>query len=312
MSPQKKLNLICFPGAPNLPIFVGLKFGLFEAVGLDIQLETTPSSIYQIENLVKGNFHIAGTAFDNVVAYREGQGPIAFDEPPDLVAFMGATRIELSFVVSPDIGTYEDLKGCSIALDALATGFAFVLYDMMERAGLSIDDCNLVPVGATPKRWESVRSGEHVGTLTIEPFTSIAIANGFRVLQSSLNTMPNYQGGIFAANRAWAANNAEKIDSFIKGYLTSLEWTLDPNNYEEAKEILLKNMPAIKPGVADAVMQKLLNPATGLTPVGEMDIAGIDAVLGLRSRYAKPSKQLLDHSAYIDLNAYKNIEKFHR
>ena len=32
MSPQKKLNLICFPGAPNLPIFVGLKFGLFEAV----------------------------------------------------------------------------------------------------------------------------------------------------------------------------------------------------------------------------------------------------------------------------------------
>ena len=78
------------------------------------------------------------------------------------------------------------------------------------------------------------------------------------------------------------------------------------------KEILLKNMPAIKPGVADAVMQKLLNPATGLTPVGEMDIAGIDAVLGLRSRYAKPSKQLLDHSAYIDLNAYKNIEKFHR
>ncbi|MCH2668351.1 MAG: ABC transporter substrate-binding protein [Gammaproteobacteria bacterium] len=312
MSPQKKLNLICFPGAPNLPIFVGLKFGLFEAVGLDIQLETTPSSIYQIENLVKGNFHIAGTAFDNVVAYREGQGPIAFDEPPDLVAFMGATRIELSFVVSPDIGTYEDLKGCSIALDALATGFAFVLYDMMERAGLSIDDCNLVPVGATPKRWESVRSGEHVGTLTIEPFTSIAIANGFRVLQSSLNTMPNYQGGIFAANRAWAANNAEKIDSFIKGYLTSLEWTLDPNNYEEAKEILLKNMPAIKPGVADAVMQKLLNPATGLTPAGEMDIAGIDAVLGLRSRYAKPSKQLLDHSAYIDLNAYKNIEKFHR
>ena len=312
MSPQKKLNLICFPGAPNLPIFVGLKFGLFEAVGLDIQLETTPSSIYQIENLVKGNFHIAGTAFDNVVAYREGQGPIAFDEPPDLVAFMGATRIELSFVVSPDIGTYEDLKGCSIALDALATGFAFVLYDMMERAGLSIDDCNLVPVGATPKRWESVRSGEHVGTLTIEPFTSIAIANGFRVLQSSLNTMPNYQGGIFAVNRAWAANNAEKIDSFIKGYLTSLEWTLDPNNYEKAKEILLENMPAIKPGVADAVMQKLLNPATGLTPAGEMDIAGIDAVLGLRSRYAKPSKQLLDHSAYIDLNAYKNIEKFHR
>ena len=129
MSSSKKLNLICFPGAPNLPIFVGLKFGLFEAAGLEVQLETTPSSIYQIENLVEGKFHIAGTAFDNVVAYCEGQGPIAFDDPPDLFAFMGATRIELSFVVSPDIETYDDLRGRSIALDALATGFAFVLYD---------------------------------------------------------------------------------------------------------------------------------------------------------------------------------------
>jgi len=310
MSSSRKLNLICFPGAPNLPIFVGLKLGLFEAVDLEVQLEITPSSIYQIESLVEGKFHIAGTAFDNVVAYCEGQGPIAFDEPPDLFAFMGATRIELSFVVSPDIKTYDDLRGRSIALDALATGFAFVLYDMMEKAGLSINDCELIPVGATPKRWESVRSGEHVGTLTIEPFTSIAVANGFRVLQTSLNTMPSYQGGVFAVNRAWAANNTEKIASFIQGYLAALEWTLDSANYEDAKEILLANMPAIKPGVVDAVMQKLLNPATGLTPAGEMDIAGIDTVLGLRSRYAIPSKQLFDHSAYIDLSAYKNLEKF--
>ena len=37
-------------------------------------MTTTPSSAFQAENLINGKFHIAGTAFDNVVAYREGQG----------------------------------------------------------------------------------------------------------------------------------------------------------------------------------------------------------------------------------------------
>lgn len=302
MSRDGKVDLICFPGAPNLPIFAALELGLFSAAGIDVRLETTPSSIYQIENLVNGEFQIAGTAFDNVVAYREGQGAVQLAEPPDLFAFMGATRIELSFVVAPNIQTYADLRGRSIALDALATGFAFVLYDMLEKAGLSTDVCELAPVGATPKRWESVKSGEHAGTLTIEPFTSIAIANGFNVLQTSLETVPNYQGGVFAAGRAWAVEHPDSVDAFIRGYLAGLDWTLTPGNYEAGKDILLANMPAIKPGVADAVVTKLLNPATGLTPGGQVDTAGIETVLGLRSRYATPSKRLSDPSPYLDLS----------
>ena len=302
MSTDGRLDLICFPGAPNLPIFAALEFGLFADAGLDVRLETTPSSTYQIENLVNGEFQIAGTAFDNVVAYREGQGAVQLAKPPDLFAFMGATRIELSFVVAPEIETYADLRGRSIALDALATGFAFVLYDMLEKAGLSTDVCELATVGATPKRWESVKSGEHAGTLTIEPFTSIAIASGFHVLQTSLETVPSYQGGVFAAGRAWATANPDSVGAFIRGYLAGLDWTLTPDNYEAARDLLLANMPAIKPGVADAVMTKLLDPATGLTPGGEVDPAGVETVLSLRSRYARPSKRLSDSVPYLDLS----------
>ncbi|MBH98959.1 MAG: ABC transporter substrate-binding protein [Rhodospirillaceae bacterium] len=309
MSLQNSLELICFPGAPNLPIFAALELGYFKDVGLDVHLETTPSSVYQIENLVKGQFQIAGTAFDNVVAYKEGQGAISFDVSPDLVAFMGATHIELSLIVAPEIQTYDDIKGRSIALDALATGFAFVLYDMIEKAGLSIEDCELAPVGATPKRWESVRSGDHVGTLTIEPFTSIALANGFRVLQTSVDTVPNYQGGVFAASSSWAENNPEIIRGFMKGYLAGLKWTLDSGNYEAAKDILLAKMPAIQPRVANAVMKKLLNPITGLTPNGSLDFQGIDTVLKLRSRYATPSMQLTNHSKYINESFFEEPNK---
>ena len=105
------IELIAFPGAPNLPVFVAQDKGFFEDAGVRVNLTTTPSSGYQAENLVEGKFHIAGTAFDNIVAYQEGQGAVALKRQPDLFALMGATQIELAFVVAPDIAAYADLKG---------------------------------------------------------------------------------------------------------------------------------------------------------------------------------------------------------
>ena len=42
--------------------------------------------------------------------------------PLYLFAFMGATQVELAFIVAPQIKTYQDLKGKTLALDALSTG----------------------------------------------------------------------------------------------------------------------------------------------------------------------------------------------
>ena len=53
------IELIAFPGAPNLPIFVAQDKGFFEAAGMRVNLTTTPNSAYQAENLVAGRFQIA-------------------------------------------------------------------------------------------------------------------------------------------------------------------------------------------------------------------------------------------------------------
>ncbi len=299
------LDVIAFPGAPNLPIFTAIEKGYFEAAGASVKLATTPSSKYQIESLVDGSFQIAATAFDNVVAYQEGQGAVELARRPDLFVLMGATRLELSLVVAPGIEAFEDLRGRSLAVDALATGFAFVLYEMLARAGLGKSDYAPVAVGATPQRWESVKNGQHAATLTIEPFTSVAIASGFRVLVSSGSILERYQGGIFTASRSWAAVNGEALEAFIRGYLRGLAWTLDEANYADGVDTLCRNMPAIKPGVVDAVMRKLLSAETGLTPGAELDIEGMQTVLDLRSSYARPPMPLTDPRRYLDLQYYE-------
>ena len=299
------LQLINFPGAPNLPIFVGMEKGFFESAGIAPVLNTTPSSTYQIENLVSGKYHIAGTAIDNVVAYTEGQGEILLKDEPDVFAFMGATQLELSFVVSPDIKDFHDLRGKTIALDALTTGFAFILYRMLDNAGVRREDVTLVPVGATPERWRSVQDGGHAGTLTIEPFTSSTKAAGYNILETSAQTVDSYQGGCFAAQRCLAANNRDALLGFISGYLDGLEWTLDPANREEGSQILLQNMPKINPKTITMVMDKLVSPKTGLTPKGQIDKKGFETVLELRSYYS--GHALGDISKYLDLEPYRSI-----
>jgi ABC-type nitrate/sulfonate/bicarbonate transport system substrate-binding protein len=299
------IRLIAFPGAPNLPIFVAQENGWFERHGVKPDITMTPSSGYQAEALARGEFDIAGSAFDNVVAYTEGQGAVALPETPDFFAFLGATQIELAIVARPEIASVAALAGKSLALDAPGTGFAFVLYHMLEKGGLKPGSYERIAVGATPQRWESVKAGTHAATMTIEPFTSIAKAQGFNILARSTDTIADYQGGIFAARRSWAGAHRAAVTGFIRGYLDGLAWTLDPANREAGAQVLLRNMPEIKPPVVGAVMASLLSPRSGLTPKGAITLDGIRTVLDLRTRYGKPGARLGEPEKYIDLGFYE-------
>jgi ABC-type nitrate/sulfonate/bicarbonate transport system substrate-binding protein len=303
--PLKTLRVISFPGTGNLPLFAGTEKGFFGAQGIKVELETTPSSMYQAQKLVAGEFDLACTAVDNVFAYQEGAGEIELDREPDLFIAMGATQIELCFVTSPEIKSFADLKGKTIAMDALATGFAFVLYQMLEDAGLSQDDVTLVSVGSTPSRWDAVRDGAHAGTLLIEPFTSAARAAGFTILESSLDTFTHYQGQVYTASRVWAAANSDAVTAFMRGYLDALDWVLDPANRQDAEAMLARNMPMMKPQAIAPAMNKLMAQRTGLTPDATIDPQNLQAVLDLRARFGPSAPGAPEK--YLDLSYYNAV-----
>ncbi len=299
---MSKLSVIAFPGAPNLPVFAAQTQGFFAEAGLEIDFQTTPSSVFQFEKFGTGAFDIAFTAFDNVVAYREGQGAAKLPSLPDFRAVMGCTQIELCLVVAPDIKSVEDLRGRSLALDAVSTGFAFVLYEMLARSGLKPGDYEVAPVGATPERWRSVKDGEHAGTITIEPFTSIARAAGFPTLLRSGDFFPSYQGGVIAVRRDWALKNDAALNAFLHVYLHALDWVLDPANRQAAATILAERMPEIQPKALDAVMNSLLSERSGLTPNGTILRDGAQTVLKLRSHYGPGGAALTDVDRYLGLD----------
>ncbi|PJR13398.1 ABC transporter substrate-binding protein [Sinorhizobium meliloti] len=307
MSDLKSVRVIAFPGAPNLPTFAAIEQGYFAEEGIQVELALTPSSVAQAERTAAGEFDIVFTAFDNVVAYEEGQGATATGVNPDYVVLAGATQLELAIVTAPDVKTYEDLKSRSIALDALTTGFAFVLFEMMAKNGLKREDVTFAAVGATPQRWQSVKSGEHAATLTIEPFTSIAKRSGYNVLDVSSNYFESYQGGAIATRRSYSAENPQMVAAFMRAYLKGLAWTLDEKNSGPAAELLQAKMPDIQPSAVPSIMASLLSPRSGLTPGSKILPDGMKTVLELRSRYGKGSKALTDISKYLDLSFFEAV-----
>jgi ABC-type nitrate/sulfonate/bicarbonate transport system substrate-binding protein len=200
--------------------------------------------------------------------------------------------------------TGNALKGKTVSVDALTTGYAFVLFDLLKRSGLTSNDYKVERAGGVLQRWEALREKKHAGTMLITPFDAIAKANGFNVLQYAIDVYGHYQGLVAATRRSWAAANSKKVDGYIRGYLASLEWLYDLKNKDEAIAILRKNLPQMSSELASQSYAVLLGPK-GFTRKGEVDLAGMRKVLELRSEYGEPKKILTEPARYLDTKYYE-------
>jgi ABC-type nitrate/sulfonate/bicarbonate transport system substrate-binding protein len=302
---ERTLSIIVFPGGFNLPLWAGIAQGFFARRGLALKLTYTTSSMEQLAGLVRGDWDLALTAIDNVVAYQEGQGEAAIDRAPDLFAFMGGDDAFLRLVVQGNIKSYADLRGKTLSVDALTTGFAFVLRKMLALNGIAESEVNFERAGGVMQRWEALKAGKHAGTLLITPFELIAQKLGLRLLQSAREVFPRYQGLVGATRRSWAAANGEALVSFIRAHLDSLAWLYDRANKAAACAILVEKVPNMGAELAAATYDILLAETGGFARRAEIDSEGIATVLALRSEFGRPQKTLADPAKYVDLAWYR-------
>ena len=266
-------------------------------------LQPTPNSVAQMTGLAEGKFDIAITAFDNIVAYVEGQGEAPIGAQPEFFAFMGSDNGFLSLVAAPDVKTFAGLKGKTLSVDARTTGYAFVLFDILRRNGLEESDYKIEKVGGTTMRWDSLREGKQSGTLLSAPFNFLAGEQHFNELARAIKVIGPYQGNVAATRRSWAKENRTKVIAFIRGYSQAIDWLYDKGNHDEAITILLNNVK-MSPELAERTYDELLDPKDGFFRKARVSTEGMRTVLALRSRYADAKKRLIDPSKYYDSSYY--------
>jgi ABC-type nitrate/sulfonate/bicarbonate transport system substrate-binding protein len=297
---ETPLRVIGFPGGANLPLWVAEDKGLFAREHLAVILSPTPNSVVLVQSLVNDEQDIALAAFDNVVAYREAQGEVKFSATPDFFAFMGFSHGTVRLVVNSDVKDYDDLRGKTLAVDAVATGYSLVLRKLLQSGGLKESDYRLESVGSTATRAQALMENKFAGTILTTPLEIAPESRGYRRLVNAVDVLGPYQTVVGMARRSWATANRDALVRFIRASSEAIDWLFDPQNRVEAVAIYRRHLPNLSDDDAQRHLNALLGEREGFTRGGALDSRGMMTVLRIRSELGLPRKPLTDPTRYVD------------
>ena len=247
--------------------------GMFAAEGLDVEATQTPNSTEQMRGLSQGKYEIVSTAFDNVLAWsgREGAEIVTIAQISD--------KTVLPVFVRPEIKTWSDLKGKKLAADAVDTAFALVLRRVLLANGLDMTkgDYELVALGATGARLDSMIKGETFAGVLNPPFDGKALDAGMRRIGDSRDVLPDYPNTVFAVTREWGQKNRDVVLGFLRAWLKAGAWVKDPANREAAIKLIGTELKLNPKQAAESVDE--------LSTTGNLNLPGLQVVLDLRNQF---------------------------
>jgi len=288
-----KLTVIVFPGVQNLPMFSAQAKGLFAKRGLAVDLKFTPNSEELRNGLAEGRYQIAHSAVDNAFALKDKANV-------DIAVVLGGDDSFNRLIVQPEITSLADIKGKTVAVDAVNTAYAFQLYEMLRQKGLNKGDYEVKPVGGTSQRLEALTKDKtYAAAMMNPPFSIRAEKAGLRAIDTAAGALGAYQGSSAFVLRPWAGANTDTLVKYIQAYIEGLRWMLEPKNKTEAVGLLSERLKLPQDVAAQAYDATL----KGFQKDGALDMEGVRNVLKLRAQFeggtpASPDK-------YIDTSYYQ-------
>jgi ABC-type nitrate/sulfonate/bicarbonate transport system substrate-binding protein len=272
---QDKLKVIVFPGMSNLAQFAAESQGFYKKRNLAVEVIYTPNSTELRTGLAAGRYDIAHGGVDNAVAQVE-------NDKTDLFIFMGGNSGLNSLFVQPEIKSYEQLRGTTMAVDSPSTAFALLLYKMLDVKGIKRSDYKVQPVGATHLRLAAMLKDKTYSAAMLSPPGSVqAEKAGLKDLGSAVSVVGPYQSDGGWVLRSWGKANADTLNRYIQANIEGIRWALDPKNRAALTTIVAGRLKLPPDVVAESL--KIADAQKGFATDARFDIEGFRNVLKLRA-----------------------------
>ncbi|MPZ62764.1 MAG: PhnD/SsuA/transferrin family substrate-binding protein [Propionibacteriales bacterium] len=284
VNPSTPVRLGCF--YRSLPMMVAQQNGYFDEVGIEVEYQQVTSSTQQFEYLQDGRYDVVQTSPDNTANYRYNDGnPIG--TRVDGKGFMGMDYgMQLIVVARSGIESLGQLRGRTVAVDAPASGFAYALYEILERAGLRRDiDYSVVSAGGVYDRYQAfVNSDEFDATLLSGGFETRAANAGFVMLDSVYDVANPYLGVWGAATTSWLEGSRDTAEALVAAYRSATRWCFEPGNHEQCLDLLMQQ-PDTPRGLAEQLYDIQLREGVGNVPDVGIEPEAVRNVLRLREKF---------------------------
>ena len=260
------------------PLYVAHARQFFQREGLDVQTTLTGASGPQLAALTRGEYDIGLQQSDHIVR--------AVEEGSDLFIFMAnAHQPDLNLVVTPDIETFDDLRGSVVAVDGTRSGYALLQNKLLADHGLVEGDYSLMEAGGVKARYEALKNGLAVAAWLNPPYDQWLFTRGFKSLGTVTDFFPRYPGSTAAARRSWAKKNEAQLMAFIQAFRGAYSWLLDRGNQQAAHEIAMSRLQTDPGQTAAAYQAFVAKPPPEITEEGLRQV--IDVVWDAE-RFTKP------------------------
>ena len=256
------------------------RHGIFDTHGLAVEQVPVASSPAQFASLRDGEYDAVLTSPDNVATYVLNEGnPLG--RRLDLQILRAVDRGgRLSLVGGPGVDSLEALAGRRFAVDVPTSGFAFVGFALLRRAGLEAGrDYEVVTAGATPRRRQLLAAGEFEATLLNAGHEARAVRAGAHVLGVVSDVVRPYLGTVLATR---TDVDTPALRALLAAWDDAERAVLAPENRADVTA-LLATQPDTDAEVAAQMYETLLDPLHGLCAGGEVEPAAFEAVLRLRA-----------------------------
>ncbi|MBY4212555.1 ABC transporter substrate-binding protein [Rhodococcus fascians] len=204
-----------------------LGFFANEGLTVDKYVSVTKGSD-AISGLLSGDVQVAHIGADGIVAASQG-GPV--------VGIGANTDASIwTVVASPDVKTWDDLKGKTIALGSVSDITRSVFDRLAGEAGLDPKtDLEYVALGATPQRVAAVQNGQAAATIAAYPPALGVIESGLTDLgfTPSGGSAPILMTTDIEASKRWTESNPDQVTSYLKAIAAAREYVQDPANADD-------------------------------------------------------------------------------
>jgi len=271
-----------------IQIRFGIHKGFFLKEGIDLELR-----------IVFGGPEIAK-------AYDKGSLVIGeMGSPPAIVAMQNGSRFKIVassirqralqyFVARPDIQSWEQLRGKTLAALSIGSCSYWFLRQVLLSRGLNPDqDVEIIGLGENyPKVVDLFHSGQITGAILSEPNVSIGESADAFVVKESLTAAefsPAMQWSVIVANDDFARRSPDVLKTTLRGIFRSYQYSND--NIEEFVDFSASYFSVSSSAIKRAVMRE----KDGLCLDGKIYEPALQSAIDLQYRLgAIKTKPLID------------------
>ncbi|HWA80844.1 MAG TPA: ABC transporter substrate-binding protein [Acetobacteraceae bacterium] len=202
----------------NLPAWICRNAGLFAEEGLDVTIMHLEAIDAVNEALRDGLAEFAYGVTEHVILDAESGGR-------QVIVGGNINRLPFSLISTPEIRSFEDLRGKTIGVSSLNAGSSSLVMKLLAARGLYYPrDYSMIACGPILARWEKLRTGEIQAGLQGAPLNYIALDQGFNTLCEPRDEVPWFQFTSLNADRRWLEANAALALRFLRAFLRGHEW----------------------------------------------------------------------------------------